>query len=83
MLKDVKGVGPKTLGLLNKLGIFTIDDLLDYYPFKYNSIAPTELRKGNVVICGIVETMPVTTYIKRNLNKLTFRIEACDQLDRS
>lgn len=80
MLKDVKGVGPKTLGLLNKLGIFTIDDLLDYYPFKYNSIAPTELRKGNVVICGIVETMPVTTYIKRNLNKLTFRIEACDQL---
>lgn len=80
MLEDVKGVGPKTLGLLNRLGIYTIDDLLDYYPFKYNSIVPTALTEGSVVISGIVETTPVTTYIKKNLNKLTFRVETNDQL---
>lgn len=80
MLTDVKGVGPKTLGLLNKLGIFSVDDLLDYYPFKYNTIKPTDLGEGSVVISGIVETTPVTTYIKRNLNKLSFRIETHDQL---
>ena len=80
MLKDIKGVGPKTLGLLNKLGIYTEEDLIDYFPFRYNTITPTELKEGDVVIAGIIETTPVTTYIKKSLNKLSFRIEAFDQL---
>lgn len=80
MLKDIKGVGPKTLQLLNKLGIYTVQDLIDYYPFRYNTIVPTELVNGEVVISGIVETTPITTYIKKSLNKLSFRIEAYDQL---
>lgn len=80
MLKDIKGVGPKTLNLLNKLGIFTESDLIDYFPFRYNTICPTELNEGEVVISGIVETSPIATYIKKNLNKLSFRIEAENQL---
>ncbi len=80
MLKDIKGVGPKTLGLLNKLGIYTIQDLIDYFPFRYNTITPTDLKDGDVVITGLVETTPVTTYIKKSLNKLSFRIETHDQL---
>ena len=31
----VKGVGPKTAPLFNKLGIFTVKDLLEYYPKRY------------------------------------------------
>ena len=34
-MKDIrylKGVGEKRAGLLNKLGIFTIEQLLEYYP---------------------------------------------------
>lgn len=80
MLKNIKGVGPKTLSLLNKLGIYTINDLIDYFPFRYNTISPTELTEGPVVISGIVETAPIVTYIKKSLNKLSFRIEAYDQL---
>lgn len=80
MLKDIKGVGPKTLGLLNRLGIYTEEDLIDYFPFRYNTIMPTDLKEGDVVIAGIVETTPVTTYIKKSLNKLSFRIETFDQL---
>lgn len=80
MLKDIKGIGPKVSNLLNKLGIYTVDDLIDYFPFKYNTIEPTQLANGPVVIAGIVETTPITTYIKRSLNKLSFRIEAYDQL---
>lgn len=36
--KDVtylRGVGPKTAALLNKIGIFTVYDLLTYYPKRY------------------------------------------------
>ncbi len=80
MLKDIKGVGPKTLQLLNKLGIFTVQDLIDFYPFRYNTLVPTELLNGPVVITGVVEMSPVTTYIKKSLNKLSFRIEAFDRL---
>lgn len=80
MLKDVKGVGPKVLSLLNRLGIYSEEDLIDYFPYKYDTISPTELVEGHVVISGIVESSPITTYIKRNLNKLSFRIETQDKL---
>ena len=36
MLDDIKGIGPKTLSLLQKLGIYSIDDLVNYYPYRYN-----------------------------------------------
>ena len=74
MLEDVKGIGPKTVGLLNKLGIETIDDLINYYPFRYNKIELTNLSDGEVIVNGIIETAPMTTYIKRNLNKMVFRV---------
>lgn len=74
MLEDIKGIGPKTVGLLNKLGIKTIDDLINYYPFRYNKIELTNLSDGDVIVNGIIETAPITTYIKRNLNKMVFRV---------
>ena len=74
MLEDIKGIGPKTVGLLNKLGIETIDDLINYYPFRYNKIELTNLSDGDVIVNGIIETAPITTYIKRNLNKMVFRV---------
>ena len=75
MLESIKGIGPKTVETLKKLGIFTIDDLINYYPYRYNFIELTELKEGPVTVSGVVESMPVTTYIKRNLNKMNFRIQ--------
>ena len=43
-LKDVKGIGPKSLSLLNKIGINTIDDLLTHYPFRYDILERSELN---------------------------------------
>ena len=34
-VKYVKGVGPNRVTLLNKIGIFTIKDLITYYPRGY------------------------------------------------
>ena len=35
-LTKIKGIGPKTLSLLNKLNIEDIDDLIRYYPYRYS-----------------------------------------------
>lgn len=32
----LKGVGPKMFELLNKLGIYTVRDLIEYYPRTYD-----------------------------------------------
>ena len=42
-LKDIKGVGPRTLTLLSKIGINTVDDLVTHYPFRYE-LKPDEIR---------------------------------------
>lgn len=34
-IKSIKGIGEKTARLFNKLGVFTVDDLLRYYPRTY------------------------------------------------
>ena len=43
MLEKIKGIGPKTKELLNKLNIYTINDLLTYYPFRYDYLRRTDL----------------------------------------
>ena len=35
-LTDIKGIGPKTEALMNRLGIFTPEDLVRYYPAGYD-----------------------------------------------
>ncbi len=61
-LKTLKGVGEKTAKLYEKLGIFTIADLLSYYPRAYDSFeAPVPI--GNLkedqtaaVSCALTKT---------------------------
>ena len=37
-LETIEGVGPKTKELLNKIKIYTVEDLLNYYPYRYDII---------------------------------------------
>ena len=32
-LKNIPGIGEKTIDNLNKINIFTINDLINYYPY--------------------------------------------------
>ena len=40
-LADVKGVGPKMLQNLHELNIYHVEDLLTYYPYRYDLFEPT------------------------------------------
>lgn len=77
-LKDVKSVGPKALSLLNKINIYTIDDLVTHYPFRYEILQRDNLQEiedgGKIVIDGRVESVPILMRFKAGLNKMNFRL---------
>ena len=77
-LKDVKGIGPRALSLLNKININTIDDLLTHYPFRYDILERNELSSvedgDKITIDGKVESVPILMRFKAGLNKMNFRL---------
>ncbi len=71
-LQYLKGVGPKRAGLLKKLGLNTVADLLHYYPRDWqdrSKIQPiNQVQAGQAaLICGVVQAKG-TFNIKRGLN---------------
>lgn len=81
-LDKVKGVGPKTKMLFNKLGIENVDDLVTHYPFRYEKIVKSDLAVANemdkVIIDGKVDSAPILIRLKGNLNKMNVRVVTSD-----
>ena len=77
-VSKVKGIGPKSLQLLNKIGIFTVNDLVTHYPFRYDILERTNLKEAEnedkVIVDGKVESVPILLRFKAGLNKLNFRL---------
>jgi ATP-dependent DNA helicase RecG len=77
-LKDVKGIGPKALSLLNKINIKTIEDLVTHYPFRYEILKRNTLQEvedgEKIIIDGRVESIPILMRFKAGLNKMNFRL---------
>ena len=77
-LTDIKGVGPKMLKSLHELNIYHVEDLLTYYPYRYDLFEPTNLTNDydheRIVINVVIETTATTAFIRKNFNKLQFRV---------
>lgn len=77
-LADVKGIGAKKIKILQDMGIYSVDDLLTFYPYRYEVMEATTLgsnyNEERIVINAIVETTATVSYIKKNFNKLQFRV---------
>jgi ATP-dependent DNA helicase RecG len=78
MLDDIKGIGTKTIKALNSLNIYNLDDLITYFPYRYNLYKPVSLEENvneeTIVVNGYIEEPIRLYYIKKNLNKLSFRL---------
>ena len=83
-LESIKGLGPKNLKLLNKLGINTIEDLVSFYPFRYDVIKRSNLNEledqDKIIIDGIVETIPSIFYFSRKRDKMTFKLNTGENI---
>ena len=76
-ISEIKGIGTTIQKKLNNLNIYTINDLQEYYPYKYNYIHISrlvEIDENEVyMINASVLEVPRIQYIKRNFNKLIFK----------
>lgn len=80
----LKGVGTKRQVALNKLGINTINDLLTYFPRRYDDLSikdPSSAVDGQkVTVKGLVIAPPMLTYFGRKRSRLVFRLRINDQI---
>ena len=80
-VKYVKGVGPKMSQVLNRLGVFSVNDLFQYYPRTYidyqKHLPIKDLRlNDNVTICGTIQSTGAYSPPKRkDLTIFTITVE--------
>ena len=83
-LKDIAGVGEKTLLGLNKLGIENVFDLITYYPRKYFVLKRSDINLVSdgelVIIDGIVISVPVMSGTYGKVCKFVFRLQGSDKI---
>lgn len=74
----LSGVGPKRVTALKELAIENINDLLTYFPFRYEDLQakdPSELTdQAKVTLKGTVAAEPVVTRFGRKKSRLNFRL---------
>jgi ATP-dependent DNA helicase RecG len=80
LVTTLKGVGAKRAEALKQLGIFTIEDLVTYYPFRYEDLGtrlPSETLDGDkVTFKGVVSTQPVLTrFGKKNRTRFGLLVD--------
>ena len=75
-LELLNGVGIKTAKILNRLGIYSKQDLIEYYPFRYEILERTNIDKleqdDKVVIDGVSERIPNVFFFSKKFNKMEF-----------
>ncbi|MEG2351312.1 MAG: ATP-dependent DNA helicase RecG [Bacilli bacterium] len=76
-LMMIKGVGQKSAKVLENMGIFTKNDLIKNYPYKFIVLKKRSLDDdafyNEMVIDGVVESTPVIGFFKGG-NRLSFRL---------
>ena len=83
-LENLKGLGKKTITELKNLEIYSINDLIEHYPYKYNLLKLNnidEIEDGeNIIIEGIVASPPLLRRINPRLNILLFKVNTNKKL---
>ena len=83
-LEDIKGVGPQKIKLLNKLEIYNINDLINFYPFRYEILKKSDLNTlsvgDKIIIDGTIESNPTLFYFNRKMDKMNFKLNTGNKL---
>ncbi|MFC4798178.1 ATP-dependent DNA helicase RecG [Neobacillus sp. GCM10023253] len=76
----IKGIGDETAEIFSEMNIFSIHDLLEYFPYRYEDYRLRDLMEvqhdEKVTIEGKVQSEPSLVYYGRKKSKLSFRFFA-------
>ena len=75
-VKYIKGVGPNRVKLLNKLGIFTLKDLITYYPRTYEDRS----KPKNIIECINGEEALIEAYATGRVSDVRLRGKTMQKL---
>ncbi|WP_237026394.1 ATP-dependent DNA helicase RecG [Lactobacillus sp. S2-2] len=80
----LNGIGPKRIQGFNKLNIFSINDLLNYFPYRYQDFTVQNLDNiqdnEQITIMGDISSEPTVRYIARKKSILRFSLKVDNQI---
>ena len=75
-LEEVARIGPKTASLFKKLHVTTVEELVKFYPYKYQILKRSDIKLlghgAKVIIDGIIEGQPMLLYFNNKPKKIIF-----------
>ena len=79
-LTEIKGIGPKTVQALAKMGIETVEDFTTYYPYRYEMIRRSDESKLNqndfIIMDGMIEQTPTLSFFGKKKNRMSFMMQS-------
>ena len=72
-LSSIKGIGASTVSKLNKLNIFTLEDLVSYYPYRFEKLKKTNINDEHAIISVTIISTPTVSYFGRSKNAIRFK----------
>ena len=86
-VRYIKGIGEKKAQALAKLGVFSLYDLVSYFPRKYedrSTVMPIALISGGESVCieALVADTPRLTRVRRGLELVKLRAVDDEAADR-
>ena len=83
-LENINGIGLKYVEILNNLGIYSVDDLVRNYPYRFDVLKKCDINDKcnfeHFVSDGIIESNAIINFYKGKKNKLTFRCNIQDKI---
>ncbi|MDD4643886.1 MAG: ATP-dependent DNA helicase RecG [Bacilli bacterium] len=77
-LNLIKGIGPKTSLYLSKLDIYSVNDLINHFPFRYEVLSRSDIfslkQDDKIVIDGFIDSIPNIFRFRGGKNKMSFRL---------
>ncbi len=75
---NVKGIGEETAAILQEMGIETVLDLLEHFPYRYEDYSMKDLaevkHEERVTVEGKIHSFPSLQYFGKKKSRLTFRV---------
>ncbi len=83
-LDKIKGIGPKSIQLLNRLNINTLEDMVSFYPYRFDVLEKSNLsichQDDKVILDGMIESNPLVYFFSKKMNKMSFKLDTGNNL---